>query len=658
MPKPQKNSHAGCALIKAQRRERQNKNLSRSQRHALVNPEQIQGTLDSITDPGDVDKCMADRNEIIDDQYLVGDYKVKIVSDNVHHGILTDEEKNKISKTQQQHKSKLCIPRRPHWTEETTKEELISSEQNGFLAWQRSLRELSRTDNLTMTPYENNLEVWRQLWRVLERSDVVVQILDARNPLLFRCADVEDYVKELDPKKVNLLLVNKSDFLTEEQRQHWADYFNEEGVYAVFFSAKESSEALTSIVEKINLKTQQDDSDSSASSSDEEDEDLNTVTNNVKNCNISGKFQNIQKMDTKKRVEKYVNEIPSNSEESDSDTLSATSDVETKQIKETEKISKEIVSDFSKPEESEEKSASFVTSSKLYNREELIQLFSDICPAPKLLQEKSYIGMVGYPNVGKSSTINCLLQKKKVTVSATPGKTKHFQTLHLTSELVLCDCPGLVFPGFVTTRQEMHLWGILPIDRIRRDYVSPIKHLCHMLPPLYFQAAYSMPLPRLDRPPFPDELLSAYALMRGFMSARGRPDVGSAARRILKDFMNGALLHCVAPPSVDQGAFHTYDTEMRTEIQLTPQQILFMPETQEQREEFVNRFEGLSTVKTDGREGHGGTKPRPLRVKLAKTRMVELPDGTVVEVSQKPERTRKKKKINVNNHNPYGVDFI
>ena len=36
----------------------------------------------------------------------------------------------------------------------------------------------------------------------------------------------------------------------------------------------------------------------------------------------------------------------------------------------------------------------------------------------------------------------------------------------------------------------------------------------------------------------------------------------------------------------------------------------------------------------------------------------ELPDGTVVEVSQKPERTRKKKKINVNNHNPYGVDFI
>ena len=46
--------------------------------------------------------------------------------------------------------------------------------------------QLQEKDNLTVTPYEKNLDFWRQLWRVIERSSVVVQIVDARNPLLFR----------------------------------------------------------------------------------------------------------------------------------------------------------------------------------------------------------------------------------------------------------------------------------------------------------------------------------------------------------------------------------------------------------------------------------------------------------------------------------------
>lgn len=69
-----------------------------------------------------------------------------------------------------------------------------------------------------MTPFERNLEVWRQLWRVIERSHLVVQIVDARNPLLFRSTDLEKYVKEVDPRKKNLLLVNKADLLTTWQR--------------------------------------------------------------------------------------------------------------------------------------------------------------------------------------------------------------------------------------------------------------------------------------------------------------------------------------------------------------------------------------------------------------------------------------------------------
>lgn len=59
-------------------------------------------------------------------------------------------------------------------------------------------------------------------------SDVVVQILDARNPLLFRCKDLEKYVKEVNPNKRNMLLVNKSDYLTDKQREIWHQYFTSE----------------------------------------------------------------------------------------------------------------------------------------------------------------------------------------------------------------------------------------------------------------------------------------------------------------------------------------------------------------------------------------------------------------------------------------------
>jgi hypothetical protein len=35
---------------------------------------------------------------------------------------------------------------------------------------------LEEEEGLLLTPFERNLEVWRQLWRVLERSDIVVQV--------------------------------------------------------------------------------------------------------------------------------------------------------------------------------------------------------------------------------------------------------------------------------------------------------------------------------------------------------------------------------------------------------------------------------------------------------------------------------------------------
>ena len=79
----------------------------------------------------------------------------------------------------------LKIPRKPAWTTSMTADEVDRREKNEFLNWRRYIAALEDKSILKVTPFEKNLEVWRQLWRVLERSDMAVQIVDARNPLLY-----------------------------------------------------------------------------------------------------------------------------------------------------------------------------------------------------------------------------------------------------------------------------------------------------------------------------------------------------------------------------------------------------------------------------------------------------------------------------------------
>jgi large subunit GTPase 1 len=172
---------------------------------------------------------------------------VKIIhTDQKNPYLLSAAEERAAVGKQKAHKDRLTVPRRPHWDSSTTPEQLDRMERDSLLEWRRGLAELQENNDLLMTPFERNLEVWRQLWRVIERSDLVVQIVDARHPLLFRSEDLEKYVKHVDPRKENLLLVNKADMLTLEQRQAWADYFEAASISYKFFSAnlaKELNEA-------------------------------------------------------------------------------------------------------------------------------------------------------------------------------------------------------------------------------------------------------------------------------------------------------------------------------------------------------------------------------------------------------------------------------
>ena len=166
------------------------------------------------------------------------------------------------------------------------------------------------------------------------------------------------------------------------------------------------------------------------------------------------------------------------------------------------------------------------------------------------VQSRLTVGMVGYPNVGKSSTINRILGAKKVSVSATPGKTRHFQTLPIDAELSLCDCPGLVMPSFAFSREEMLLNGILPVAQMR-SFTEPIGLLCRRFPAAVLESAYGISLPLREEESGPwaqsGELVTSLAFLRGYMSSKGVPDGSRAARLLVSDVVNGKI-RWVAPP--------------------------------------------------------------------------------------------------------------
>lgn len=476
--------------------------------------------LQSVTEQSSMDDFLATA-ELAGTEFVAEKLNIRFVPAEARAGLLTAEEKTRLAKLHADNKHFLRIPRRPHWDESTSPDALQQVERDSFLEWRRALVQLEEEQKLILTPYERNLEFWRQLWRVIERSDIVVQIVDARNPLLFRCPDLELYVKEVSKNKVNMLLVNKADLLTREQRRAWARHFQKEGMRTVFWSALAESDRLDAEEKGMEV----DEPESRDSEPEDEGQPDNKDLPQEKAAKEEGHQGDVN--------------------EEDWQTCSEGSDEEG----ETEEGAT-----------SSSRDRSFHNSSRLLHKEELLDMFKAAHNGPKYKDGQLTVGLVGYPNVGKSSTINTILRNKKVSVSATPGHTKHFQTLYVESGLCLCDCPGLVMPSFISTKAEMICSGILPIDQMR-DHVPAVSHVCQTIPRDVLEGTYGINIIRPrededpDRHPTAEELLMAYGYMRGFMTSHGQPDQSRSARYILKDYVSGKLLYCHPPLHINDEDF-------------------------------------------------------------------------------------------------------
>lgn len=150
------------------------------------------------------------------------------------------------------------------------------------------------------------------------------------------------------------------------------------------------------------------------------------------------------------------------------------------------------------------------------------------------------VGIIGYPNVGKSSIINALKRSRAVGVSSRPGFTTSMQEVVLDRNVRLLDSPGVVFDDKSTL-----LGNCIDPDLIV-DPVIPITALLKRCDHSSLLMTYNIPsFPLGDTMAF----LCLVAKSYGRVLKGGIPDKMSAARAVLKDWNNGKIPFYTIPPN-------------------------------------------------------------------------------------------------------------
>lgn len=179
-----------------------------------------------------------------------------------------------------------------------------------------------------------------------------------------------------------------------------------------------------------------------------------------------------------------------------------------------------------------------------FGRGSLIQLLRQFSILHKDRKQIS-VGLIGYPNTGKSSIINTLRGKKVCTVAPIPGETKVWQYITLMKRIYLIDCPGIVPPNQNDTQEDILLRGVVRMENVENpeQYIPAVLRKCkkHHVERTYELTGWDTHV----------QFLELLARKGGRLLKAGEPDLDGVAKMVLNDFMRGKIPWFTAPPKLE-----------------------------------------------------------------------------------------------------------
>ncbi|KXZ51328.1 hypothetical protein GPECTOR_13g815 [Gonium pectorale] len=307
---------------------------------------------------------------------------------------------------------------------------------------------------------------YREFRRVVESSDVIIQVLDARDPLACRCPDVERYIRQTNPNKKIILLLNKMDLVPREVGERWLKYFREE---------------LPTVAFKCSTQQQG------------------------------------------RELGQRRSKPPPGSAKGGGKAAGA----------------KAGAAGAGGPG-STAGDPFGAGSSTCLGADTLLQLLKNYTRNAGI-KTAITVGVVGLPNVGKSSLINSLKRTRVAQVGNTPGVTKSVQEVVLDKHIKLLDSPGVVFAS-AESDAAAALRNAIKVEKLA-DPLPPVAEILKRVP-----AKQLMILYKIQSFATPEEFLHLIALARGKLRRGGTPDSVAAARIVLQDWNDGRIPYYTTPP--------------------------------------------------------------------------------------------------------------
>ncbi|PWA83092.1 GTP-binding family protein [Artemisia annua] len=351
-----------------------------------------------------------------------------------------ESEQNKTASVERVNKRKLA--------ELDDDEDMADLSKKVFASEKRFEEGNVKDDFEVMTKIRDNSErsFYKELAKVIEASDVILEVLDARDPIGTRCGDMEKMVMRAGPEKHLVLLLNKIDLVPREAAEKWLKYLREE---------------LPAVAFKCSTQEQR--------------------------SNLGWKSSKAAK-----------------------------------------------------------KTSNLLQTSDCLGAETLIKLLKNYSRSHEI-KKSITVGVVGLPNVGKSSLINSLKRSHVANVGATPGLTRTMQEVQLDKNVKLLDCPGVVMLRSGESDAAVALRNCKRIEKLE-DPVGPVKEILKLCP-----AEMLMTLYKLDSFDAVDDFLFKVATIRGKLKKGGIVDINAAARIVLHDWNEGKIPYYTMPPVRNDG---------------------------------------------------------------------------------------------------------